>query len=223
MALIRNAKPRKVSGGYRRIFGDEQIGLLISKVQSAVISSGTELEGMIRARTVAIQDLDAFLQNEIMAVGVFVANKSDIKNCRKLIFSASEPDFIIFRRHDNKQRCHVIELKDGDSFDTKKAAAERQAMHAFVNENGKNLPYIVSVHFCCFNQNNRSEIVSGFKNKINYEEALTGREFCALLDLDYDELVMKRQASVAENLPYFLSELVQIEVVRDWLKNNFRP
>lgn len=43
MALIKDAEGRK-DGGYTRLFGNEELGLLISKVQAAVITAGTELE-----------------------------------------------------------------------------------------------------------------------------------------------------------------------------------
>lgn len=53
MALISNAKGRgedETASGYERLFGNRQLGMLISKVQSAVISSGTELEGFLASR-----------------------------------------------------------------------------------------------------------------------------------------------------------------------------
>lgn len=221
MALIRDAKPKKVSGGYVRVFGNEKLGSLISRVQSAVISSGSELERLIRERTNHIDDIDQFITADIMPEGVFVANKRDIRKSKSFSFSGAEPDFVVFKRRDKKQKCYIVELKDGDTFDTKKASGERASMHAFVSKNAQNLPFIVSIHFCCFNQNDRNEIVKGFKNKINAEEAMTGEDFCELLELDYNEIVKEREAGVKDNLPYFLSELIKIDVVRDWLKKHF--
>ena len=221
MALIRDAKPKKVSGGYVRIFGNEQVGSLMSRVQSAVISAGKELEKLIIEQTQQIDDIDKFVKQNLMASGVFVANKKQVKKCKILSFSGAEPDFIIFKRTGKKQNCYVVELKDGDTFDTKKASAERLALLSFVNANAASMPFTMSIHFCCFNQNNREEIVTGFKRKINIEEAMTGREFCELLELDYDEIVKEREARVDDNLPYFLSELIKIDVVRNWLKKHF--
>ncbi len=79
MPLIAAQKERK-DGGYSRLFGDEELGLLLSKVQAAVISSGTELEKLI-TRTLAaqerlVQDVDYFLQNAVGKRGVFVATKN---------------------------------------------------------------------------------------------------------------------------------------------------
>ena len=50
MAKIRERTPKNVSGGYERIFGIPELGMLMSKVQSAVISSGNELEKLIQDR-----------------------------------------------------------------------------------------------------------------------------------------------------------------------------
>ncbi len=203
----------RTGGGYERLLGNEELGLLISKVQSAVNSSGTELERLIRCKVQAIDSLDEFIKSDIMPDGIFLANKPQIKKSDSLQFSGSEPDFIIFRRRNNQQRCHIVELKDGDNFDTKKAEAERRSMHQFIGANGANLPYIISSHFCCFNQNSREAIVAGFKNKITIEEAMTGREFCDLLEIDYDLIVEARKADQDFNLTYFVNELVKIPVV----------
>ncbi|MCY4303809.1 MAG: hypothetical protein OXC62_03340 [Aestuariivita sp.] len=43
MALIKDARGRQDGSGYTRLFGDQKLRLLISKIQAAVISSGTEL------------------------------------------------------------------------------------------------------------------------------------------------------------------------------------
>ena len=126
----------RIGGGYERLFGDEELGLLISKVQSAVISSGTELEKLIRCKVQTIEALDEFIEAEIMPDGIFLADKKQIKKSERSCNFGSEPDFIIFRRRENQQRCHIVELKDGDNFDTKKAAAERRSMHDFISANG---------------------------------------------------------------------------------------
>ncbi len=221
MALIRKAKPKTVSGGYDRVFGNKELGHLISRVQSAVISSGSELERIIGNRTHVIFDIDEFLKIQTMEDGVFIARKKDIKKSKYFASQGSEPDFVIFKRRDGEQHCHVVELKDGDTFDTKKATAEIQTLRSFAKDNAPRLPYIVKVHVCCFNQNSRDEIVKGFKSRITKDEAMTGREFCELLEIDYDKIVNERKDAVSENFSYFLSELVKIEKVQEWLSETF--
>ena len=218
MALIENTKGRKEGSGYQRIFDNEEFGYLVSKVQSAVISAGTELERIIKSKVNLIRNLDEFLELEIMPDGVMVAAKKEIKKSRKIESEGSEPDFMVFKRGNGRQRCCVIELKDGDSFDTKKAASEHASMHNFISRNAPNIPYTVHAFFCCFNQEDKEEIFRGFKERIRMEELLTGREFCGMLDIDYDEIVESRKADGKENLKYFLSELLKIPAVSEFLR-----
>ena len=217
MARLRNANPQNTSGSYERLFGNAALGELASKVQSAVISSGSELEAMIATLVPNIPDLDAFLKQEIMSDGVWLARKRQIKQSRTLDFAGSDPDFMVFKRRDGVQTCHIVELKDGHVFDTKKASAERQAMHGFIERNAQHIPYQFQAHFCAFNQHDREAIRTGFKNKISLQEAMTGREFCELVEIDYDKIVERRKADGPANVTYFLEELVKIEPVRNRL------
>ena len=193
MARIQDAKVKGSSGAYQRLFGIAALGDLISRVQSAVISSGTELERLILSRVKQIDDLDEFLKMETMPNGVLIVSKKQIKKSKTLASPSAEPDFLIFKRRHKKQDCHVVELKDGHQFDTKKASAEHQAIYSFIRQNAQRLQYRVSAHFCCFNQDSRDDIVAGFKNRITWDEAMTGREFCELLEIDYDEIIRERK------------------------------
>lgn len=222
MARLKDARGRKSGSSYARLFGDDDLGALISRIHAAVISTGVELEQVIKNKVQLILDLDEFLEQEIMADGVQVADKKQIKECTTLDFAGSEPDFLIFKRRQNKQMCHLVELKDGDSFDTKKAAAEYRTMHTFMDKNAPRLQYIVEAHFCCFNQNSKQAIIEGFKKRIAPEEAMTGREFCDLLELDYDKIVKARKKYGPENKMEFLRELVKIDSVRPILKRLLR-
>ena len=214
MALIRDREGRK-GGGYERLFGDEALGHLISRVQAAVISSGTELERIIKQEVAPIEDLDSFLDQEIMEDGVFLVDKRQLKASTKLDFTGSEPDFVVFRRRNERQHCYVIELKDGDNFDTKKSTSEHRALHDYVTQNAPHLHFTVTSHICCFNQTSREEIVRGFKNRIPLEEAMTGREFCDLLEISYVKIVETRKKDQLANLQYFVGELTKIEAVRE--------
>ena len=214
MARLRNARPKNVSGAYDRIFDDTELGALASKIQSAVISSGNELERLIAGKVRSIPDLDQFLTQEIMPDGVFLVRKKQMKKCQTLDFAGAEPDFMIFKRREKIQTCHVIELKDGHVFDTKKASAERQSMHGFIERNAPHIQYRFQAHFCAFNQEEKNAIWGGFKRKIALFEAMTGREFCELLEIDYDEIVAVRRADGPDNIEFFLSELARIDAVR---------
>lgn len=147
MARLRNAKPKNSSGSYERLFDNASLGALASKIQSAVISSGSELEARIAASVQNIPDLDAFLEQEIMSEGVLLARKRQVKRSATLNFAGSEPDFMVFKRRGGVQTCHIVELKDGHVFDTKKASAERQAMHRFIERNAQHIQYRFQTHF----------------------------------------------------------------------------
>lgn len=217
MARLRDAKPKNPSGSYERLFDNAALGELASKVQSAVISSGTELEAMIAQLVPNIPDMDAFLEQEIMPEGVLLARKRQIKRSQTLDFVGSEPDFMVFKRREGVQTCHIVELKDGHVFDTKKASAERQAMHGFIERNAQHIQYRFQAHFCAFNQNDRQAIYNGFKRRITLEEAMTGREFCNLVEIDYDDIVEWRRRDGADNVEFFIDELLTIEPVRQRL------
>lgn len=217
MARMRNAQPKDTSGSYERLFGNADLGALVSKVQSAVIASGYELEKLIVAEVTQIPNLDALLRQEVMLNGVQLARKNQIKQSEIVNFDRPAPDFMVFKRRNDVQTCHIIELKDGHVFDTKKARAEREAMQNFIELNAEHIPYELQVHFCAFNQNDRRAIYDGFKQCIAIEEAMTGREFCELLEIDYDAIVEARRVDGPDNVEFLLSELVNIEPIRQRL------
>ena len=214
MARLRNTNPKNMSGSYARLFGNDALGELASKVQSAVTSSGLELEAMIGKLVPNIPDLDDFLKQDIIPEGVWLARKRQIKRSRTLDFAGPAPDFMVFKRRGGVQTCHIVELKDGHVFDTKKASAERQAMHRFIERNARHIRYRFRAHFCAFNQGDRQAIWDGFKRRIALDEAMTGREFCDLVEIDYDAIVEARRADGSDNVEFFLSELVKIDSIR---------
>ena len=205
MAKIRESNPKNRSGSYDRLFGNEKLGELISKVQSASIRAGNELEKLIKERIDVVDDLDEFLQMDAIPEGIFLVTKSVIKKSQ-LHINGSEPDFIIFKQ----QHCYIVELKDGHVFDTKKVDGERASLYGFAERNAQKLRDNISVYFCAFNQKDHHVIWDGFKRMIEFEEIMTGREFCELLEIDYDEIVEIRSRDTEDNTRYFLEELLRI-------------
>ena len=219
MARIADAKGRSDgNSAYVRLLGDQALGQLISRVQAAVISSGSELERMIRERVAQVEDLDEFLLADRMPDGIFLAHKRQLKLSTQLQTAGTEPDFVIFKRRNNEQRCHVIELKDGDSFDTKKAAGEWDALRSYVAENGQFIPFVMEIHVVAFNQEDRQAIYEGFKRKVPIGGCMTGREFCDLLEIDYNAIIIERRQDATANFDYFLSELLKIDRVEEYLR-----
>jgi hypothetical protein len=212
MALIENSKGRKEGGGYERLFGSTQLGHLLSRVQATVISSGTELEKLITDLSEKIVDVDSFLENQQLPQGTFVISKKAIKGSR--LKTDKEPDIIVFKIDSQRQHCYIIELKDGDTFDTKKAAGERQLLEIFENHLSRRIRFTTSIHICSFNQLDKEKIVSGFKKKITKDMAMTGKELCELLGLDYQAIISSRIHQQIRNLDHFLDGLLKIDVIR---------
>ncbi len=71
-----------------------------------------------------------------------------------------------------------------------------------------------------FNQDDRQIIFDGFKHKVPLDECMTGREFCDLLEIDYDEIVSERRQDAEANFNQFLSEMLGIERVEKYLREH---
>lgn len=216
MALIENAKGRRENqapSGYIRLFGIKDLGNLMSRVQGAVISSGTELEKLIYERATKIEDLDEFITKTLhqKKAGIWVASKKQIKDS-KIINSKYEPDFVAFDLIARK--CYVIEVKDGDSFDTKKSASEHTTLHNFTNDISQALAFSFQIYICSFNANTRQEVYDGLKHKFSMDEVLTGKELCILFKIDYNEIVKIRTNDQQGNLTYFVKQLLAIPSVK---------
>lgn len=224
MALIENAKGRRENqapGGYTRLFGIEALGNLMSRIQGAVISSGTELETLIWERCKQIDNLDEFVAKHLHQTkqGIFVARKDQVKKSQS-INSRYEPDFLGF---DLLQRiCYIIEIKDGDQFDTKKAAGEHTMLHNFTNDISQALPFSTKIYLCSFNSRIKDEIYNGLKRKFSKDELITGQELCLLFGIDYDEIVQIRTSDQQKNLDYFIRTLLSIDPVRVMMQRRLK-
>jgi hypothetical protein len=216
MALIENRIGRD-DGGYTRLFGDPLLGQLLSRVQSAVIASGSELERFVIENTQTLDDVDTFLEMDVVPEGVFVAPKRILRKSQLINYADVEPDFVVFQRTGRTHHCYLIELKDGDTFDTKKAAGERASLHRFMIAISPHIQFSVSIHFCCFHRDNRLQIVEGFKRKITEKEAMTGPEFCNLLGIDYTAMITRRREHQQKNFDYFIDSLLEMPPVLEAL------
>jgi hypothetical protein len=212
MALIENRKGRD-DGGYTRLFGDPSLGQLLSRVQSAVIASGSELERYVIENARTLDDVDTFLEMDVIPEGVFVVPKKALGQSQLINYAGVEPDFVVFERRGKRHHCYLIELKDGDTFDTKKAAGERESMHKFQTAISPHIQFSTSIHFCCFHRETKVQIVEGFKRRITENEAMTGPEFCDLLGIDYDAMIKRRMEHQKRNFDCFMDTLLEIPAV----------
>jgi hypothetical protein len=228
MALIENTKGRRIGqspSGYTRLFGVEALGHLMSQVQGTVISAGTELEKLIWERVNRIEDLDKFITATIDDTievrredKIYVASKQQIKKSL-IVKSQYEPDFVAFNRH--KLTSSVIEVKDGDQFDTKKSSGEHTTLENFTKDISQALPFSARMYLCAFNCETREEIYNGLKHKFPMKELLTGRELCNLLQINYDEIREVRTKDQQGNLGYFVGELLKMNIIWNMIEKQF--
>ncbi len=201
------------NGAYYRCFGNVALAQMLSRVQSLIIKNGFELEKMITdlASDRHIADLDEFLSRQIMPTGTMLATKRAIKKCDLIRGRGIEPDFMVFQHIGSSQMCYVVELKDGHEFDTKSSAKEHANLHQFISLNADPLRYFkVYTKIVGFNAQNQDEIRIGFKNKIDLDQAMTGKEFCDLLGVDYDAILDTRARDREANFKELAQELAKI-------------
>lgn len=215
MAKIRNSNPKQSGGGYERLVGNIDMASIFMKAQSTVITNGTELEKIISERAQTVDDLDEFItscDNNTVSDGTYLCTKKVVKASRYKL-DKHEPDFIAFTVNRAKNLCYVVELKDGDAFDTKKSQAEKEMLQLFENHLAPKIPFRTKFYICCFNQSDKDKIVAGFKNVFAKEEVMTGREFCDILGVDYDAIVQLRKDDAADNFKYVIEKLFEIQEV----------
>jgi hypothetical protein len=224
MAKIKNAKPKSTSGGYERLVGNPAMADIFTKAQSTVISNGTELEKMIRDRAQLIANLDEFIDQcdeGLVPDGSYLCTKAVLKES-KYNLEKHEPDFIAFTLNTTKKLCYVVELKDGDAFDTKKAAAEKEMLQKFVNHLAPRIPFRTKYYICCFNQLDKAKIVAGFKNTVTIEEVMSGNEFCNILGINYRQIVEFRKDDAVENYAYVVQKMSEIPDIQNAVVSEHR-
>ena len=156
MAKIQDRKYGRRDGGYTRLFGIADLGALMSKIHATTISGGCQLENMIWERVPnKIDNLDDFIEHQIShdeLDTVFVASKQQVKKCR-WFDTELEPDFMVIKSF----KIYAIEVKDGDTFDTKKSQGEQDNMTRFTHEVSANAPYVFETIMCSFNAKNKEK------------------------------------------------------------------
>ena len=205
------------NSGYARLFGSQQLGQLMSRVQATVIRTGNELEALLEKETPdgLKADLDSILAGQRAMANIQVVYQAKMPPAGKS--RGERADILIFDHISLKAM--VIELKDGDTFDTKKSSGELESMTIFAGWLASQTGYTTSFYFCSFNQADKQAIVSGAKGRFDMTHAMTGRELCELLSIDYDALRERRQREQPENLRYFVGELLRIDEVRQLIND----
>lgn len=208
MAKIRETKEGRRDGGYSRLFGNEDLGALFSQIHATSIRAGTELELLIEDKANVLEDVDSFV-NGTLKGGTYLITKKLMKK-HPILKGSKEPDFLIVRIEKNK--CLIIEVKDGDSFDTKKSAGERKHLIDYQNHLSTQIPYTTSIHVCCFNQENKQVIVDGFKGEFSIKEVMTGSEFCNLIGIKKQDILKIRKNHQKDNVKYLKQCFAELNI-----------
>jgi len=212
MPKIADSKGRSdENSGYARLFGNQRLGQLLSRVQATVIRTGNELEHIVEEETP--DQLKVNLDDILLGQADFAQIQ--------IVFQAKMPpegkkrgekaDIIVFEH--GKKSAMVIELKDGDTFDTKKSSGELESVTTFANWLEKQTGYTANFYFCSFNQEDKRAVIAGAKGRFDITHVLSGRELCAILQIDYDSIREKRREEQPDNLRYFITELLKIDEV----------
>ncbi len=213
MAKISESKGRgNENSGYMRVVGSAALGQLLSRIQVTVIRNGNELEHILKqqcpfysvgAKLGAIPNLlDASKQ-----VQVFFSYKHERIGETSIVGDVTVVD------HSQKV-VHIVELKDGDTFDTKKSSGELESITILAKALATKLNYAARVHFCAFNQDDKDAIVAGAKGRFGLETAMTGAELCDLIGVNYGQVRELRKADEAENFDFLMGQLLAIPEVK---------
>jgi hypothetical protein len=196
--------------GFTRIFGNEQIGLLFSKVQAAVIRSGFELETVIwniipdeqKTTLDALNESGNFQRPRFQVV--LKPSRPDPENPKRSV----EADFLVV---DNQaKRFMLVEVKEGHVFDTKKADGELSSLKNITGWLAQEYAFKTHYYLCSFNQVSKEAIVAGAKKRFTIDHVLTGRELCELIGISFEEIRAIRSKDQIINRNYFLTELLAI-------------
>lgn len=159
-----------------------------------------------------IYELAERVTDALQANGIYVCEKEPL--WKFPIVPSHEPDLLVFIVQP-KLVCKIIELKDGDMFDTKKAWGEMEQLEEFSIKFGAKIPFVTEYYICCFNQEDKNAIMTGFKGVFSIEHIMTGKELCSILNIDYSEIINERKTDAEDNFTYFVSELLNIPAVKE--------
>ena len=208
MAKIIETKAGRRDGGYTRLFGNDDLGALLSQIHATSIRAGTELEKLIESMANVLEDVDSFISGTLQN-GTYLITKKVMKK-HSVLKGSKEPDFLIIKITENE--CLIIEVKDGDIFDTKKAAGERKHLVEYQTHLSNQIPYKTSIYVCCFNQENKQVIVDGFKGEFSMDEVMTGSEFCNLLGIQKNDILKIRTNHQKDNIRYLKEKFAELNI-----------
>ncbi len=177
---------------YGRVFGNVSLGKLFSKIHAASISAGTELEKLLVSESPYSMTYINFTQSLTQSTAstqpvLLIYNLPSIPRDEK---NKAKGDFLLI--YPQQRRGTVLEIKEGDTFDTKKSDGERSSL-AFLSEYySRTLDMSINYALSSFHAVDRSHIMAGTKGRFDNDHALTGRELCTVIGTSYETIMGKR-------------------------------
>jgi len=223
MARIADSRGRDDdNSGYTRLLGVPELGQLLSRVHATVIRNGNELERVLAERcphrTTGLRArIEGALTLFTPPLEAYFAEALHVADGDR----ETTADVVVV---DNVARLvRVVEIKDGDVFDTKKADGELASLQPLALMIGRCLEYTATYHLCCFNQEDKAAIARGLKGRFQPEELMTGIELCQLLEVDYVSIRRQRDEDIRANLEFMVGELLRIEALGHLVRSYLAP
>jgi hypothetical protein len=195
---------------FLQLFSSRDLAILLTKCDITLFNEPNELDYIHKFISknfpvfTSIQDVQDNISNigtYVMLPEYFEKNFGELDGIKNY---AVFQNFSIGKRH-----CVFVSFLE-DFLDPDQLSPVRNIYYSTMG----NVQYTGNIHFCCFNQNSREKIVEGFKRVITTDEAMTGREFCELLKIDYDKIVKSRKKDQKQNMEYFVKEILKIKELK---------
>jgi len=208
MTYISEAFPGRRDGNYTTIFGDCDLGSLISSIHATSIKMGTELEHIIieLAKTIDEKNIDAFF-NKTLVSGIYIIPKKTMQD-KRLKFDQI-PDLLVVNV--DKNTCKIVEIKLGDNFDTKKSQGEVENLTRYAEKLDRATTYRVSWAVCFWYAKDKTAVINGFKGTLSESQALTGEEFCKIVNIDYKTINTRIASHQKANRDFLFQHIESIK------------
>lgn len=207
MAKVSDSTPKNGTN-YTNLVGDEELGLLLSRIHSAQIRTGNELETHIKNLIIyPIVTLETLYQKGICRETevIIKPHKPKSGDAEGIIVDFA----VIFH---SRSKVALIELKSSAQFDTQKTPQiynKLNQMAQYINHPG--LGYQVNIAVCVFYASDSLSIYEGFKRcGFKQSEVITGIQFCELLGVHFEDVMNKVAEDQPENKNYILMAVERI-------------
>ena len=235
LALVENATPNKdiEKSGYYRLYGDKKIAEILQNSQSAVISSGSELEHYIeknskykiyKIKEITTRKNGTLLKHPKKLKDTIPTFEDVLYNCFEKVDSyfpkirISKEDLKKHIDYDLKSKKHievdgiwvingkifVAEYKDGFALDTKKSDSEINMLQ-ILEEFFQNVP--CSLYLVLWNLDNIKD--HSIKSLEAAKYVITGRDFSKIVNLNFDLINKYRNRDQKANQDYFDNHCIE--------------